>query len=152
MDYQTDWKRSDEYLQLLKSWGFENPAYAAEPAGKVLHFPSGQVTPGHVPNPFSGTTVIVTGPATFSSAMTFATLIRDNHIAKLIGQTPVNGHPNGFGEMYYTNLPHTQVFVRFGVKQHIRPAGNIGDTNLTPDIILTDRQMNDINELIRQID
>ncbi|MBD1394627.1 hypothetical protein IDJ76_16080 [Mucilaginibacter sp. ZB1P21] len=150
MDYQTNWKRSDEYLQLLKSWGIENPSYAAEPVGKVLRYPSEQVNPEIVPNTFSGKVIIVIGPATFSSALSFATLIRDNHIAKLIGQTPVNGHPNGFGEMYYTNLPHTQIFVRFGVKEHIRPAGKISDNNLRPDVALTESQMMDIDKLVRQ--
>jgi C-terminal processing protease CtpA/Prc len=152
MDYQTNWKRSDEYLKLLKSWGIEDPAYAAEPVGKILHYPSEQVVPEHVPYPFAGKTVIVIGRVTFSSAMTFATLIRDNRMAKLIGQTPVNGHPNGFGEMYYTNLPHTQIFVRFGVKEHIRPAGKLVDNQLKPDVMLTDTQMKQVDELLKQVD
>ncbi len=67
-----------------------------------------------------------------------------------MGQTPVNGHPTSFGEMFYTNLPHTQLFVRFGVKEHIRPAGKTPDNNLRPDIPLTDAQMRDINAIIRK--
>lgn len=149
--YQTNWKRSDEYVRLLKSWGISDSAYAEQPAGKVLHFTSETINPDSVPYPFTGKTVVVIGKITFSSAMTFATLIRDNHITKLVGQTPVNGHPNGFGEMYYTNLPHTQIFVRFGVKEHIRPAGKLADNELTPDVILTDAQMNNVVELIKQI-
>lgn len=149
--YQTNWKRSDEYLKLLKSWGFDNAAYAAESPGKVLHFPSEQVVPEEVPYPFKGKTFIVIGAATFSSAMNFATLIKDNHIATLIGQTPIHGHPTSIGEMFYTNLPHTQIFVRFGVKEHIRPAGKITDNNLRPDITLTDSQMSNANTLIQQI-
>jgi hypothetical protein len=148
LDYQTDWKRSDEYLKLLKSWGFNDSVYAAQPAGKVLHFPAERVTPEQVAYPFKGKTGIIIGPATFSSAMTFATVIRDNHIAPLIGQTPINGHPSGFGEMYYTNLPHTQIFVRFGVKEYIRPAGKGGDNILVPDVKLTDAQMNNIDTVI----
>lgn len=149
-DYQTDWKRSDEYLKLLKSWGFNDSVYTAQPAGKVLHFASSRVSPEPVPYPFKGKTLIIIGPATFSSAITFATLIRDNHIAVLIGQTPVNGHPNGFGEMYYTNLPHTQIFVRFGVKEYIRPAGKKGNNELAPDMPLTDAQMSNIKMVVGQ--
>ncbi|MGE9313286.1 S41 family peptidase [Niabella sp. CJ426] len=150
LSYQTNWKRSDEYLKLLRSWGFDNAPYAAEPVGKVLHFASDRITPESVPNPFKGKTVVVIGAATFSSAMNFATLVKDNNIAPLMGQTPVNGHPTSFGEMFYTNLPHTQLFVRFGVKEHIRPAGKTPDNNLHPDLPLTDAQMRDINTLIRK--
>lgn len=151
LDYQVNWKRSDEYLKLLRSWGFDNATYARAPVGKVLHFPSEQVVPEQVPYPFKGKTFVVIGPPTFSSAMNFATLIKDNHMATLIGQTPVNGHPTGFGEMFYTNLPHTQIFVRFGVKEHIRPAGKMADNVLRPDIILTDKQMSDVNKLLQQV-
>ncbi|TWF32668.1 peptidase S41-like protein [Chitinophaga polysaccharea] len=151
LDYQVNWKRSDEYLKLLRSWGFDNATYAQAPVGKVLHFPSEEVVPEQVPYPFKGKTFVVIGPPTFSSAMNFATLIKDNHMATLIGQTPVNGHPTGFGEMFYTNLPHTQIFVRFGVKEHIRPAGKIADNLLRPDIVLTDKQMSDVNKLLQQV-
>ncbi|MBZ4191445.1 S41 family peptidase [Niabella beijingensis] len=151
LSYQTNWKRSDEYLNLLRSWGFDNAPYAAAPVGKVLHFASERISPEPVPYPYNGKTVIVIGPATFSSAMNFATLIRDNHIATLAGQTPVNGHPTSFGEMFYTTLPHTQLFVRFGVKEHIRPSGRVADNYLRPDIRLTDQQMSDIHEMIRHI-
>ncbi|MBO9592399.1 MAG: hypothetical protein J7599_05765 [Niabella sp.] len=149
--YQMNWKRSDAYLKLLRSWGFDNAQYAAEPVGKVLHFASEQVVPEAVPYPYHGKTVVVIGPATFSSAMSFATLIKDNRIAPLMGQTPVNGHPTSIGEMFYTNLPHTQIFVRFGVKEHIRPAGKIADNNLQPDILLTDEQMRNVNLLLKQV-
>jgi C-terminal processing protease CtpA/Prc len=150
--YQTDFKRSDEYLKLLRSWKFDNPAYAAESVGKVLHYPSQQVEPLQLANAFKGKTYIVIGGATFSSAMTFATEIKDNHIAQLIGQTPLNGHPDGFGEMYYTKLPYTQVFVRFGVKEYIRPAGKQADNTLRPDVALTDAQMRNAAELVKTIE
>ncbi len=135
----------------MRSWGFDNAQYAAEPVGRILHFASEQVIPELVPYPYKGKVTVVIGPATFSSAMNFATLIKDNRMARLIGQTPINGHPTSIGEMYYTNLPHTQLFVRFGVKEHIRPAGKVSDNNLQPDIILTDEQMRDVNLLIQKV-
>jgi ribosomal protein L35AE/L33A len=148
--YRTDWKRSDEYLALLKLWGIEKPDYAAQPVGKVIIYPSDEIVPTKVPYPFKGQTMVLIGKSTFSSAMNFATLVKDNHIAALIGQIPINGHPSGFGEIFYTNLPHTQVFVRFGVKEYVRPAGKSKDNNLVPDNLLSDIQMNTIDDLLRQ--
>ncbi|RZK30446.1 MAG: hypothetical protein EOO61_19255 [Hymenobacter sp.] len=149
-DYQCNWKKSEEYYKLLKSWGFDKPDYTAAANGQVLHYPSETVTPAKVPYLFKGKVMVVIGAATFSSAMNFATVIRDNHMATLIGQTPVNGHPNGFGEMYYTNLPNTKVFVRFGVKEWIRPAGKTGENILRPDIILTQAQLSSVKEMIKK--
>ena len=68
--------------------------------------------------------------------MMFATIVKDNHIATLIGQTPQNGHPDHFGEVYNTTLPNSKIGLRFGVKEWIRPAGKIADNNLRPDITI----------------
>ncbi len=89
------------------------------------------------------------GAATFSSAMLFATIIKDNHIATIIGQTPENGHPNGFGELYNTTLPNTKIDLRFGVKEWIRPAGKVGENVLRPDVLLSDAQMASVSAIVK---
>ena len=81
--------------------------------------------------------------------MLFATEIKDNQIAKIIGQTPENGHPSGFGELYNTTLPNTKISLRFGVKEWIRPAGKNNDNVLHPDVLLTDAQMASVAQLIK---
>lgn len=133
--YQCNWKRSDEYLALTKSWGIKDDFYASQPVGKVIHFDSeNQNVSADNPVRFGGKTYVVVGDGTFSSAIMFATTIKDNHIATLIGQTPKEGHPNHFGEMYSTKLPNTKLDIRFGVKEWIRPAGKNGENILRPDI------------------
>ena len=135
--YRCDWKRSEDYLKLLKSWG-GNPGdqYTNTPDGEVLHFPSDTVDAAHNPYRFKGKVFVVVGNGTFSSAIMFATMIKDNHIAALAGQIPANGHPNHFGEMYNTKLPNTKIDLRFGVKEWIRPSGEKGDNKLHPDIVV----------------
>ncbi|QKJ32046.1 hypothetical protein HQ865_20515 [Mucilaginibacter mali] len=135
--YQCNWKRSDEYLALTKSWGINNDFYANQLVGKVIHFDSDmEKVSANNPVRFSGKTYVVVGDGTFSSAMMFATTIKDNHIATLIGQVPKEGHPNHFGEMYATKLPNTKLDIRFGVKEWIRPAGKSGENVLRPDMIV----------------
>ncbi len=85
---------------------------------------------------FNGKTYVVIGDGTFSSAMMFATIIKDNHIATLVGQVPKGGHPTHFGEMYNTKLPNTQLDLLFGVKEWIRPAGKGGENILRPDRLI----------------
>jgi C-terminal processing protease CtpA/Prc len=149
LTYQSNWKKSEEYLKLLTSWGFSDEYYSKAKVGEVLHFDPQTVTPSDIPFRFKGKVVIVVGKATFSSAMLFATEIKDNHITKIIGQVPENGHPNGFGELYNTTLPNTKIDLRFGVKEWIRPAGKTGDNVLHPDVELSDEQMASVAGLIK---
>jgi C-terminal processing protease CtpA/Prc len=147
-DYMMDYKKSEEYLKLYESWGFHDDVYSTMPNGEIIHYPSKMTKPEKVPYRFNGKVIVVMGKPTFSSAMTFVTLIKDNNIAPLIGQSSLNGHPTGLGEQFYTSLPHTKIFVRLSVKEFIRPAGKGTVNNLQPDILLTDKQMNNIDDLL----
>lgn len=150
LGYQCNWRRSDEYLKLIRSWGMNDSAYAAKPAGSIIHLDAEQNTPSvDNPNRFNGKVYIIVGNGTFSSAMMFATIIKDNHIATLIGQTPENGHPDHFGEVYNTVLPNSKIGLRFGVKEWIRPAGKLPDNNLRPDVNIDLNKS--IEELIKQV-
>ncbi len=133
--YSVNWKRSDEYLRLIKSWGFEDKNYEQLEPGTVLHGNADTTWPSGSINRFKGKVFVLIGNATFSSAIMFATIIKDNAIAPLVGQTPGNGHPSHFGEMFFAQLPHTRLGVRFGVKEWIRPAGKAAGNMLTPDIV-----------------
>lgn len=133
--YQCNWKRSDEYLATMKGWGMRDNSYEQLKPGAVLHFDSDTIRPAAGKRRFKGKVYVLIGAGTFSSAIMFATIIKDNKIAPLIGQTP-DGHPSHFGEMYYTTVPHTRLGLRLGVKEWIRPAGKTGENELTPDIPL----------------
>lgn len=135
--YRCYWKKSEEYLKLVQSWGIEpGNQYKEEQDGGVLHFPSDTIYAESNPYRFKGKVIVIIGNGTFSSAIMFATIIKDNHIAELAGEIPVNGHPNHFGEMYNTKLPNTQIDLRFGVKEWIRPSGEKTDNILRPDITI----------------
>ncbi|MBO9154455.1 S41 family peptidase [Chitinophaga sp. GCM10012297] len=131
--YSMNWKRSDEYLAKLTSWGFNDEGYKNAAPGEVLHVSSRTVTSGEPPYRFTGKVMVLIGPRTFSSAIMFATLVQDNKIAPLAGESPADGHPTHFGEMYSVVLPHTGLELRFGVKEWVRPAGRGAVNKLLPD-------------------
>lgn len=147
--YHVDFKKSDEYLKLFESWGFSKPEWASAINGKVLHFAADTIFPENLKYRFKGKVTVVMGPSTFSSAMTFVTLIKDNHIAPIIGQPSLNGHPTGLGEQFYTTLPNTRIFVRLSVKEFIRPADKIKENILIPDKLLIDSQLSNPLELLK---
>ncbi|MBO9658159.1 MAG: hypothetical protein J7527_04980, partial [Chitinophagaceae bacterium] len=134
LSYRMNWKRSDEYLNLIRSWGIKNEEYEKLKPGEMMH--SGPDTPWMkgVKDPFKGKVYIMIGSGTFSSAIMFATIIKDSKLAKLIGEEPEEGHPTHFGEMYGTELPNTNFVLRFGVKEWIRPLGKEAGNRLIPDI------------------
>jgi len=134
--FSHNFKRSEDYIKLLKSWGIEaDDYYKNAPEGKVFHFDSDTTfPPTSKPNRFTGKVFVVVGNGTFSSAMMMATWVKDNKLATITGETPVMGHPNGFGELYNTKLPNTKINLLFGVKQWIRPNGDLKDNLLIPDV------------------
>lgn len=149
--YQCYWKRSDEYLQLLKSWGINDDQYQKVKVGETIHSDPDEVKPANYANRFQGKVYILIGNGTFSSAIMFSTLVKDNGIGTLIGQTPLNGHPNHFGEMYNCKTPITNLEIRFGVKRWIRPSGVKENNVLEPDITINEPQPFDIEKVIKYL-
>ena len=153
--FSSNFKKSQDYVNLLKSWKIEaDDYYRAAPEGKIFHFSSDTTfPPEHNDKRFKGKVFIIVGNGTFSSAMMMATWIKDNHLATIAGETPRIGHPNGFGELYNTRLPNTKINLLFGVKQWIRPSGDLKDNLLRPDlqIRLTDNKEELIKDVLKAV-
>lgn len=147
--YSMNWKRSNEYLATIKSWGIKDEVYEKTAPGEVLHASSRSITPDEVANRFKGKVMVLIGPETFSSAILFATLVQDNKIARLAGESPATGHPTHFGEMYSVVLPNTGLQLRFGVKEWIRPAGRDAVNKLVPDFPCKLPADGDVGKLIK---
>lgn len=131
--YSLTWKRSDEYLALMKQYGWQVPAYEKLECGEYLTSFSKTNKPQDNPVRFRGEVWLAVGKKTFSSAMIFATVVKDNQLARLIGEQPEQGHPNHFGEMVFLQTPALGVEFGFGVKRFIRPSGQLENNVLEPD-------------------
>jgi hypothetical protein len=57
---------------------------------------------------FGGKVYLITGPATFSSAMQLADAVKQYHLATVIGQ-PTGELTNDFGEVYKFDLPYSKI-------------------------------------------
>lgn len=132
--YQGYWKKSKEYADLLKKFGVESKNYDNAEIGEIIEIEKTKYQPDKKKNRFKGTTYIVVGKGTFSSAMMMGTIVKDNNIAKLVGEKPIKGHPNHFGELYMSETPNTKLKFFFGVKEWIRPNGEKENNYLIPDI------------------
>ena len=82
---------------------------------------------------FHGNVFLLTDSDTFSSAMMFAQIIKDNHLGTLIGEAPGND-PNGYGEIAYFSLPHSHLILSVSTKQFLRINQKTDDFLVEPDI------------------
>lgn len=149
--YQANWRRSDEYLQVMKSHGDPDADYEKLLPGAILHYDPEIIKPADIKNKYNGKVFILVGDGTFSSAIMFATTIKDNAMATLIGKSPKNGHPTHFGELYSFALPNAQLTVRFGVKEWIRPAGRKVKNTLVPDIEVDPKNIQEVLKVVANV-
>jgi hypothetical protein len=61
----------------------------------------------------------------------------DNDLAEVVGEIPLKGHPNHFGELIVFKTTNTKLEFWFGVKEWIRPSGSYTPYELVPHRIIT---------------
>lgn len=130
------WKRSDEYVEWMKYFGHRDSVYESLKCGEYMGFKGGIMKSKDNSNRFEGKVFVIVGRYTFSSAIMFATVVKDNRMAKLIGEVPGKGHPNHFGELITFQTPNTNMNFGFGVKRFLRPSGKTRRNILEPDVVV----------------
>jgi Peptidase family S41 len=137
------WKVSDEYKAFINEQAKINPVYASGSFKSYLDKKSGELIsrldgktykPGKNRLRYEGKICVLIGPNTFSSANMLTNAIKDYQLATLIGEA--TGEPgNDYGELYWNNLPNTQLKFYTCSKQFIRANGDVNDPNpIFPDI------------------
>jgi hypothetical protein len=82
---------------------------------------------------FHGTVYVLTSSGTFSSAMMFAVILRDNNLCRVIGQPPGN-KPSSYGDVLSFQMPNSKLFFTLTYKQFFRPdVSKNSDDALMPD-------------------
>ena len=82
---------------------------------------------------FSGNVYILTGVRTYSSAMDFAMMIKDNDLGTLIGE-PCGNLPASYGEVVSFRLPESGLYMQVSVKKWHRVDESKEGEPLMPDI------------------
>lgn len=92
-----------------------------------------EITPNKpVDNAFDGRVYVLTSQYTFSSAMDFATVIQDNGIGKVIGETPGN-MPTAYGDKRGFQLPESKLVLSVSYKKFYRVDIDKSEEPLIPD-------------------
>jgi hypothetical protein len=83
--------------------------------------------------PEAGSKAILTGRGTFSSAMWFAVLLRDNSLCRVLWQPPGN-KPSAYGDILLFQMPKSRLVFTLTYKQFTRPdACRYDESELMPD-------------------
>jgi len=142
-------KRSEQYYSYMQdyfSWWFRPILIFIKPIREYRNTPIGEVytdlkgykSNSNLPYRFKGKIYLLINSNTFSTALGFATVIKDYKIGTIIGE-PTRAIVNEFGDIYPFDLPHSKLWVWCSTKQYIRPSGEITNDVLMPDIIIKDK-------------
>ena len=141
-------KRSEQYYTYMRgyfSWWFKPfltfikqiNDYKQTPVGKVYEDIKGFKNPTNVKNRFKGKIYLLINSNTFSTALGFATVIKDYEIGHIIGEQ-TKSEVNEFGDIYPFDLPNSGLWVWTSAKRYIRPSGALTKGGLKPDTYVED--------------
>ena len=80
---------------------------------------------------FTGNVYLLTGSISYSAAIVFATTLKDNGFATLVGQ-PTQGFANQSGQGNLFNLPHSELRAYITTRLLVRPSGELTQQGVKP--------------------
>ncbi len=83
---------------------------------------------------FEGDLYLLTSVYTFSSAMDFSELVKDNHLGTIIGEAPGND-PSSYGDISYFTLPNSGIYMQISTKKWYRIDESLEHQLIEPDIL-----------------
>ncbi len=134
--YATSLRFSNLLASFNPRIGVAKKAWEADGHTDELYpMPTGNIPPTFVqPEVFYGKIIFVQGERTYSSAGILMTLVRDNHIGMIVGESS-SFSPSHYGEILPYKLPNTGVLGTISCKFFTRPdVEHIDDKTLEPDV------------------
>lgn len=104
-----------------------------DPVGTILRFDGEFKMPAPSPLNFNGDVYVLTSRCTASSAMRFASVIKDFEFGTVVGEE-TGGLPTNFGDFITFNLPETNLELRVSHKYFVRPGGFDDRRGVLPDV------------------
>lgn len=154
-------KRSEQYYKYMRgyfSWWFKPfltfikqiNDYKQTPVGLVYVDIKGFKNPINIKYRFNGKIYLLINSNTFSTALGFATVIKDYEIGHIVGEQ-TKSEVNEFGDIYPFDLPNSGLWVWTSAKRYIRPSGELTKGGLKPDTFVEDVNDNILENTIDMI-
>ena len=123
----------NSFIKYLDTKGFYEPTYSSRLGPFLVKSGSGYKKNHREQNLlFTGNVYVLTNVKSFSSAMMFPQMIKDNGLGKVIGQAPGND-PNGYGDVVHFYMPNSNLFMQISFKHFHRVNQDTTDKWIEPD-------------------
>ena len=110
----------NNFIKYLDTDDYYEPTYSSRLGPFLVKSGSGHLNNNRVQKLlFTGNVFILTSVKSFSSAMMFPQMIKDNGLGKVIGQAPAN-NPNGYGDVVHFYMPNSRLFMQVSYKKFHR--------------------------------
>lgn len=130
-DYRIDERISEEIIEVYKNlFGKEDlqVGYVEDEGRNNI-----RKTNNDIKEKFKGKLYVLTSNTTFSSARTFAVIIKDNLLGTIVGE-PTGGKPSSYGNVLRFKMPNSKIKFSLSTKKFIRPNENIDEDSVYPDV------------------
>lgn len=150
--YSNNFRVTQDYKDNAKALGYYDEYLNNYTNDTLITYKGSKHKPTKNFNRYNGKVYILVGEKTFSSAMMFATIVLDNKLASIIGESPINSHPNHFGEIISYQTPNTKLNFVVSVKEWIRPSGKRKNNKLEVEIKLNpeEKTYKDIIKMVKK--
>ena len=124
---------ADEFITYLPANEYKSWASEWRMNYFMIPFKQEMIKNKHKSDIFDGNVYILTSVASYSAAMDFAMLIKDNGLGTIIGE-PCGNLPASYGEVVCYRLPHSGVYMQLSEKSWHRVDTSKEDEPIMPDI------------------
>ncbi len=141
----------NNFIRYLDTEGFYEPTNSSRLGPFLVNSGNGYRKNNRIKDLlFTGNVYILTSVRSFSSAMMFPQMIKDNGLGKVIGQAPAN-NPNGYGDVVHFNMPNSRIFMQISYKKFHRVNQDTAEKYVEPDYPCeSDEAMEELYKLCRQ--
>lgn len=147
--FSSERKKSVLYKMQMQAMGIDHDFDENEEVSDSLFHTASTEGADKIEKRFKGDVYFITSEWTFSSAVQLATLVKDNHLFKVIGE-PVSEKPSHFGEALFLRLPNTDLVCSISCKQFHRPdKSKDNEETLYPDVVIYKTYSDIINGIDR---
>ncbi len=123
----------NNFIRYLDTDGYYEPTCSSRLGPFLVKSGSGYIKNNKIRDLlFTGNVYVLTSVRSFSSAMMFPQMIKDNGLGKVIGQAPAN-NPNGYGDVVHFNMPNSNIFMQISYKKFHRVNQNTSEKYVEPD-------------------
>lgn len=134
--YSSEIKESELYKLQMEAAGLSDNNIEDEDTTDEFYYTKLTEGTESIKQRFKGDVYFITSEWTFSSAVQLATIVKDNHLFKIVGE-PISEKPSHFGEVLFLKLPNTNKVCSLSCKLFHRPdKSKDNEETLYPDITI----------------